>query len=89
MYNYKRGKILKNTSGLDKSRVRIEGSTGGLIFLIIFLILIESLLIWSVITKTGDGANGINLTFMIISLTILVILVFSIQFLFYKVFGRK
>lgn len=43
-----------------------DKSIGALFFIIIFMLLIQSLMIWSIVTGTGDGANGIDLTFIII-----------------------
>lgn len=87
MYNNKNK--LKSKRRLDKSSAHIEGRTVELIIFIVFLILVELLYVWFALIETGDGINGIDLGFMIFSLNLLVILVLSIQFLFYKVFKQK
>ena len=40
-------------------------SVSGYIFVFVFMLLVQVLLIWSVITGTGDGANGVDLTFIL------------------------
>jgi len=43
-----------------------DKSIGGCMFIIGFMAIVQALMIWSVITGTGDGANGIDITFIII-----------------------
>ena len=51
-----------------------------------FILIIQILLIWSVVTKTGDGANGINLSFIIIFLTTLLFAALVVYNIIYKLF---
>lgn len=51
-----------------------------------FILIIQILLIWSVVTKTGDGANGINLSFIIIFLTTLLFASLVVYNIIYKLF---
>ena len=64
-------------------------SLGGILFLICFALFIQVALIWSVVTKTGDGANGVNLTFIIIFLTATEFLGFGIYGLLYNLVLKK
>ena len=43
-----------------------DKSIGGSIFIILFMLVIQVLMIWSLVTGTGDGADGITPTFIII-----------------------
>lgn len=43
-----------------------DKSIGMLIFIIVFMAIVQGLLIWSVVTGAGDGANGVDLSFIII-----------------------
>ena len=43
----------------------------GLIFLILYCLAIQIILILSIVYKIGDGANGINFSFIVIFLVIL------------------
>lgn len=51
-----------------------------------FILIIQILLVWSVVTKTGDGANGINLSFIIIFLTTLLFASLVVYNIIYKLF---
>lgn len=62
---------------------------GGLIFVLILTLLIQSLLIFSVVFKIGEGANGINLNFIIIFLVTLILDMFIVYGIVYKLFIKK
>lgn len=62
---------------------------GGPLFIIGFMALMQFLLIWSIVTKTGDGAYGINLSFIIIFLATLLFDVIAIYALLYDLFIKK
>lgn len=64
-------------------------SVGGLLFLICFALGIQALMILSVVTKTGDGAGGINLGFIIIFLAATLFLGLGVYGLFYNLFLKK
>ncbi len=64
-------------------------AVGGLVFLIFFALAIQGLMIWSVITKTGDGANGINLSFIVIFLAVTLFLGLGVYGLFYNLVLKK
>lgn len=62
---------------------------GVFIFLICFSLFVEFLLVWSVITKTGDGANGIDIGFILIFLTAMLFLCLGIYGLINDLFLKK
>lgn len=62
---------------------------GGLVFLICFALAIQIAMIWSVVTRTGDGANGINLNFIIIFLVATLFLGLGVYGLFYNLVLKK
>lgn len=62
---------------------------GGLLFLIIFVLGIQLLMIWSVVTGTGDGANGIDLSFIIIFGVTLLFSGIGIYGIVYNLFLKK
>jgi len=62
---------------------------GGLVFLICFALAIQIAMIWSVVTGTGDGANGINLSFIIIFLVATLFLGLGVYGLFYNLVLKK
>lgn len=66
-----------------------DKSVGGEIFVIIFVLLMQILLIWSVVYKVGDGADGVTLNFIIIFLATLVFDVICIQSILYKKIFKK
>lgn len=57
--------------------------------MLVFELLIQALLIFSVVLKIGDGANGINISFVIIFLVTLIIEILVIKSLVYKLFIKK
>lgn len=64
-------------------------AVGGEIFVIVFMLLIQVLLVWSVTTGTGDGANGINLSFIIIFGSTLLFSGICLYSLIYKLFLKQ
>lgn len=64
-------------------------SIGGLIFVICFALGIQALMIWSVVTKTGDGAEGVNLGFIIMFLVATLFLGIGVYGLVYNLFLKK
>lgn len=61
----------------------------GLISVILFMLFVQGLMIWSLVTKTGDGANGINRNFIIVFLVTLFFQGISICDLVYDFFIKK
>lgn len=66
-----------------------DKSIGGCIFIVLFMALMQGLLIWSVVTGTGDGANGINLSFIIIFAVTLLFDAIAIYNIMYLSFFKK
>lgn len=64
-------------------------STDGCLFIIGFMALIQFLLIWSVVYKVGDGADGINLTWIILFTTTLFFDGIALWAFFYNYFWKK
>jgi len=62
---------------------------GAILFLLAFVALWCGLLIWSVVTKTGDGANGIDGAFVIMMLVGLAFGGIGIYALIYNLFIKK
>lgn len=62
---------------------------GGLLFLICFSLACLGLLIWSLVTKTGDGAYGISLTYTIFFIVLSAFLLLGIYGLVYILFFKK
>ena len=64
-------------------------NVGGEIFVIIFELVIQILLIWSIVTGTGDGANGINFNFIMIFGITLLFIGFCLYSIIYKLFLKQ
>lgn len=62
---------------------------GGILAILAFVVVWCGLLIWSVATKTGDGANGIDFTFIIMMLVGLAFGALAIYIFIYNVFIKK
>ncbi len=62
---------------------------GGVLAILAFVAVWCGLLIWSVVTKTGDGANGIDFTFIIMMLVGLAFGGLGIYVFIYNVFIKK
>lgn len=62
---------------------------GGEIFIIVFTLIIQLLMIWSVVTKTGDGANGVDVSFVIIFSVTLLFSGIGIYSIIYKLFLKQ
>lgn len=91
MYDFKNN-LLENEEIIYEGRpVPGTGSKniGGQLFIIAFISLMQFLLIWSVVTKTGDGVYGITLGFIIIFLSTLLFDALSIYSLIYTLFIKK
>lgn len=67
----------------------VSKNVGGLSFIIVFMLVIQVLMVWSVITGSGDGANGINIDFIIIFLVTLLFEGIAIYGLIYNLFLKK
>ena len=61
----------------------------GLVFVICFMLLCIGLMIWSIVNKIGDGANGINIDFIAIIIVLLVFFGISMYGLIYYLFIKK
>ena len=66
-----------------------DKSLKGILILAGGSLLVQFLLIWSVITKTGDGANGITISFIIIYGTFFALLILAIVSFINNFFLRK
>lgn len=66
-----------------------EKNISGFIFLICLSLVFQVIMILSVVTKTGDGAEGVDLSFIIIFLTITLFLGLGIYGLVYNLFLKK
>ena len=66
-----------------------DKSIGGCIFIILFMALMQGLMIWSVVTGTGDGADGINLSFIVIFGVTLLFDGIAFYNIFYLLFFKK
>lgn len=87
-----------NSCLLDDEKILYQGrptpgeggkQVGGSLVVICFSLFMLGLLIWSLVTKTGDGANGINLTYIIIFAVVLLFLGLGIYSLIYNLFLKK
>ena len=56
---------------------------------IVFILMIQLIDVWSVITKTGDGANGVDFSFIMIFLIGLGLQCFFIYGIIYKLFLKS
>lgn len=66
-----------------------DTSIGGCLFIVIFMAIIQGIMIWSVITGTGDGAEGINLSFVVIFGGTLLFDAIAFYNIFYLLFFKK
>lgn len=64
-------------------------SIKGSLLLILFIGLVQGLMIWSVVTGTGDGAYGISFPFIMIMATTLLFDVIAIYNIIYLLFLKK
>lgn len=91
MYDFKKH-LLENEEILYEGRA-FPGKGGkeiiGLLFVICFSLFVLALLIWSVVTGTGDGANGVTIEFIIIFLVFLLFLGIGLYGLVYNLFLKK
>lgn len=87
-----------NSNLIEDEKIIYEGrpvpgtgskNIGGPLFIIGFITLMQFLLIWSVVTKTGDGAYGITPGFVIIFLVTLLFDAIAIYNLIYTLFIKK
>lgn len=62
---------------------------GGTLFLICFSLVLLGLLIWSLVTKTGDGSGGISITYIVFFVLSLFFLAIGIYSLVYNLFLKK
>lgn len=62
---------------------------GGTLFLICFSLVFLGLLIWSLVTKTGDGAGGISIAYIVFFVLSLFFLAIGIYSLVYNLFLKK
>ena len=88
MYDFKKH-LIENKTILYEGRPnpgKGAKEIAGALFIIVFFLLLIAALIWSVITKTGDGANGINLEFIILFLTMMFFLGIGTWSLIYDLF---
>lgn len=60
-----------------------------ILFVLLFVALIIGLLIWSVVTKTGDGAKGITINFIMIMLVAILFGGIGVYSFIYNVFIKK
>lgn len=67
----------------------VTRNIGGYIFLMLFSLGLESLLIWSVVTGSGDGANGINGNFILFTIIIMLFFAGGVYGLIYDLFLKK
>lgn len=91
MYNFQNNLLSDEKILYEGKPVPGKGgkNIGGFIFLICFVLLIQILLIWSVTTKTGDGAEGMSLGFIIIFLVSLLFLGLGVYGLLYNLVLKK
>lgn len=91
MYNFEEH-LLENEKILYQGRpVPGKGGKGvlGFIFIILFCLIIQGILIWSIVFKVGDGANGLSPTYIMVSLILLVIIGIAIREIYYDLFKKK
>jgi len=66
-----------------------DKSIGGCIFIIVFVAIIQALLIWSLVYKVGDGAEGITLSYIIIFAVTLLFDALAVYNIAYLKFFKK